>query len=466
MPTTYDEEDEDGDEDGEGEPLLSSSSDNGAGAPPSRRWCVSSLLLFLLLPLVFGAGVVAGGAHAQGGDAHAVLMRARLLWDATTAQAPRPLAPSLLLPMRSTRTALQPAPLPALGLLPDAREEAESAVGHEWAGGEVGGADQLLEHDRWGRHNVPPTNSSLLLLGILSGSRNFAQRDTLRRALWAQKPWRLGAAWRFVVGTRLPRGDNNRISLYYERTRCGDIDLVDQPEMAPLQALKPLSWLLRSARVRGAPGAPPPRWVGLTSDAVLPYIPRVLAALAGAERAATTASAKSADAPMAYAGSLGWSTWPKARGASAWACVRGDLGAADRRGSVYQRAAGMIPRPAGALSRRGRMRAAADARAAQCGVGGGAPPFPAAAEGLQLLTSSMLAQIETPLKDMLKYPAALEVTPPPALWKRALARPMAAEGRTPSGPAQLAAAAVANAIAQVLTPPPYLLLDQPRGHAR
>ena len=218
-PMAHEEEEEE--EDGEGKPLLSSGRDDpDAGAPPSCRWCVSSLLLLLLLPLALGAGMLAGGARAHGGDARAALARARLLWGTAAAQPPRPLAPPLPRPPRSTLAApplaLQPAPLPAARA--DAREAAEPAAGHEWAGGEVGGADQLNRPDRWGPHNVPPANGSLLLLGILSGSRNFAPRDMLRRALWAQAPWRLGAAWRFVVGTRLHFHE----LVEFQRGRCGD----------------------------------------------------------------------------------------------------------------------------------------------------------------------------------------------------------------------------------------------------
>ena len=67
--------------------------------------------------------------------------------------------------------------------------------GHEW----IGGAVNFREHGTSG----PPLyrNASLLLLAVVSGSKNFDARWWVRRALWAQRPWLLGVDWRFVVGT-------------------------------------------------------------------------------------------------------------------------------------------------------------------------------------------------------------------------------------------------------------------------
>ena len=109
--------------------------------------------------------------------------------------------------------------------------------GHEWIGGAAGFDN---------RHHAPQ-NSSLLLVGIISGSKNFDVRSWLRRAFWQQRPWRLGVEWRFVVGTRLPRGDNDRVSLHYEAARHGDLDLIQGSEVPPRQARVAMRWWLKAA---------------------------------------------------------------------------------------------------------------------------------------------------------------------------------------------------------------------------
>ena len=86
--------------------------------------------------------------------------------------------------------------------------QAEMALrGHEWIGGAAGFDN---------RHQAPQ-NSSLLLVGIISGSKNFDVRSWLRRAFWQQRPWRLGVEWRFVVGTRLPRGSDAQLDALREQ---------------------------------------------------------------------------------------------------------------------------------------------------------------------------------------------------------------------------------------------------------
>ena len=102
----------------------------------------------------------------------------------------------------------------------------ESPAGHEWFAGAVGGSERTGHDERWGPAQREPRNGTLLLLGLLSGSRNFDERDWLRRGYWKQRPWRQGVEWRFVVGRELPKGDNNRVSLLYEQAKYADIDLV------------------------------------------------------------------------------------------------------------------------------------------------------------------------------------------------------------------------------------------------
>ena len=142
----------------------------------------------------------------------------------------------------------------------------DSPLGHEWSGGAVGGSEGAGRDERWGPAQREPRNGTLLVLGVLSGSRNFEERDWLRRGFWRQRAWRQGVEWRFVVGRELPKGDNNRVSLLYEQAKWGDIDLVRGSEVPPAQALKALGWLLLQAERASMPGAP--AFVALGSDAL------------------------------------------------------------------------------------------------------------------------------------------------------------------------------------------------------
>ena len=166
--------------------------------------------------------------------------------------------------------------------------------GHEWIGGAAGGADRFNASERWGAHMRQPSGPSarLLLLGLLSGSDRFVSRDLQRRALWAQRPWEYGVAWRFVVGERLPKGDNSRVSLEYEsakvrlcralvsskKLRAALSTLVPRPSplspslplslsLVPLSlplSLPPLALHLRPSPlpIPSAPPPPPPRQYG------------------------------------------------------------------------------------------------------------------------------------------------------------------------------------------------------------
>ena len=93
--------------------------------------------------------------------------------------------------------------------------------GHEWIGGAVGRAERFGNRQRRHASARAPHNSTLLLLGVVSGCKNFDVRNWVRRALWQQRAWRYGVEWRFVVGSTLPRGDNDRVSLHYEAARHG-----------------------------------------------------------------------------------------------------------------------------------------------------------------------------------------------------------------------------------------------------
>mmetsp|Transcript_31573 Transcript_31573/g.98987 ORF Transcript_31573/g.98987 Transcript_31573/m.98987 type:complete len:553 (+) Transcript_31573:18-1676(+) len=193
--------------------------------------------------------------------------------------------------------------------------------GHEWIGGAAGGADRFNASERWGAHMRQPSGPSarLLLLGLLSGSDRFVSRDLQRRALWAQRPWEYGVAWRFVVGERLPKGDNSRVSLEYESAKYGDVDRVSgASELPPRLASKALAWLVHaSASSRRA--AAPPRYVALSSDAHLLRLPRLAALL----------RAQHTKRPRLYAGALlCWGAWRggelvnrTGRLVTTWGCV-------------------------------------------------------------------------------------------------------------------------------------------------
>ena len=129
---------------------------------------------------------------------------------------------------------------------------ATARYGHEWVGGAVGYAERPgATEQRYAPGNASllraPGNASLLLLGVVSGSKNFDVRNWLRHGFWGQRPWRQGMAWRFVVGQRLPRGDNDRVSLHYEAARYGDLDLVAGSETPPRQARIAMRWWLHAA---------------------------------------------------------------------------------------------------------------------------------------------------------------------------------------------------------------------------
>jgi hypothetical protein len=262
--------------------------------------------------------------------------------------------------------------------------------------------------------------------------------------------------WRFVVGTNLPRGDNDRVSLHYEAARHGDMDLVRGSELPPRQARIPIRWWLHAAARAARPGgAPPPRYIGLTYDSVLLSLPRVALRLRAFGRSVlrsqqklqppAAAGLRSGSAPprFAYAGSLRWAAWADqatGRGGT-WRCVAAStlpelLGA---------RLAGDTALPPAPLSASRRQFAGGTRR--KC-TGGEAGTFLAASPELQILSTPLLLHARGSLAHRL-HAQNLEVQPPPDLWDRSLTFHQTAAGRTPSQPALLAATALARAVLNV-----------------
>ena len=340
------------------------------------------------------------------------------------------------------------------------QQSAAATRGHEWLGGAVGFAEDAALGSTSRRYAaaVPPQNATLLVIGVVSGSKNFDVRNWLRRAFWNQRPWRLGIAWRFVVGTTLPRGDNDRVSLHYEAARHGDLDIVRGSELPPRQARVALRWWLHAAASIAAPrasaassaAAPPPRYIGLTYDAVLVSLPRLAFRLRSFRAAASASTVDRGDGGTArrrppryvYAGPLRWAAWADgASGGAAWRCVKASAPAA----LVDARLAGDAALPGGGLiSAQGR-RAAEAPRACRGGKAAGA--FLAASPELQIASAPLLRATRAPLLHLLHANGhPLEVTPPADLWDRSTLYHQTAAGRTPSQPALLAATAFARAV--------------------
>ena len=213
--------DEDTDEEQEDTPLVAS--DGQARREARLRheptvWSddpLSNVTLVLLLLLALGGGILTGFYGFDG------LVRLVSHMRCATPSSPARMA---AVPARAVAATVKPA---------------DSPVGHEWFGGAVGGSEGAGHDERWGMGQQEPRNGTLLVLGILSGSRNFEERDWLRRGFWKQRAARQGVEWRFVVGKELPTGDNNRVSLMYEQAKYRDIDIVQGSELSPAQARPP-----------------------------------------------------------------------------------------------------------------------------------------------------------------------------------------------------------------------------------
>ena len=293
----------------------------------------------------------------------------------------------------------------------------------------------------------PPRNSSLLLLGVVSGAKNFDVRSWVRRAFWLQRPWRLGVDWRFVVGTRLPRGDNDRVSLHYEAARHDDMDFVRGSEVPPRQARVAVKWWLHAATQAALHPATAPRYIGLAYDAVLVSLPRLALQLRayGLARQALHRQPHSPRSPppgrLLYAGSLRWAAWADGAAAgSTWRCVA----ASTPKPLLDARLAGDVPLPREPL--RGAARRAASVSRRCSGGEGGA--FLAASPELQVLSTPLLLRARGGLSHRL-HAQRLEVQPNREFWDRSLTFHQTAAGRTPSQPALLAATALARAIRNV-----------------
>ena len=233
--------DEDTDEEQEDAPLVAS--DEQARREARLRheptvWSddpLSNVTLVLLLLLALGGGILTGFYGFDGLVRFVSHMRCAT-------------------PDSSARMAAVPARAVAAAV-----KSADSPVGHEWFGGAVGGSEGAGHDERWGAAQQEPRNGTLLVLGILSGSRNFEERDWLRRGYWKQRAARQGVEWRFVVGKELPSGDNNRVSLLYEQAKYRDIDIVQGSEVSPAQARHPRTTLPpRAARQALKPPLPHP----------------------------------------------------------------------------------------------------------------------------------------------------------------------------------------------------------------
>ena len=314
--------------------------------------------------------------------------------------------------------------------------------GHEWIGGAAGFDN---------RHHAPQ-NSSLLLVGIISGSKNFDVRSWLRRAFWQQRPWRLGVEWRFVVGTRLPRGDNDRVSLHYEAARHGDLDLIQGSEVPPRQARVAMRWWLKAAAYvdqAQADGSGGPRYIGLTYDSLIVSLPLLALRLRSIQPAIGRGGGRRTR-QLVYGGPLRWALWTDgATARSTWRCVRTttppELLEARLPGDAAPSKNGD-----GALSGRTRKQAERGRSSCSSSRTGASPTssFLAAAPELQLLSSELLLRAYAALRRRLHL-HQLEVKPPSELWDASLVHHQTAAGRTPSQPALLAATALARAVHNV-----------------
>ena len=324
-----------------------------------------------------------------------------------------------------------PAPPPGDGLAGHA--------GHEWVGGATGFAERPGASERAASDSAQPHNATLLLIGVLSGSKNFDPRFWVRRALWAQRPWLYGVGWRFVVSTKVPKGDNDRISLYYEASKYGDMELVRGSELPPMQAYTSLLWwVLAASRYASRPDAP--AFFGLTSDAVLLLVPRLsirLEALLQTPQQQHTP----ADRRFIYGGDLQWAVWADGSRLP-WSCIAATckhLQPSRLAGDVSPLRDGLAP---AARSRVEALVAEATGRPNGPCAAGVSSAFAAPSAELQLISSPLLLRVAGRL-DLRGQ--RLEVTPPPQLWSRA-AKPQSAAGRTPAQPATLAAIAFARAV--------------------
>ena len=332
----------------------------------------------------------------------------------------------------------------------------EARQGHEWAGGATGFIERAGAANSYGPKHREPRNATLLLFGVLSGSKNFDCRSWVRRSFWRQRAWAHGVHWRFVVGTTLPRGDNDRVSLGYEAERWGDIDIVRGTELPPGQASVALHWWLHAARLAARPGAP--LFFGLSSDATLVALPR-LAARLGAALASRQLRATPAARRFVYGGELRWASWADgaARAGRVWRCVAEGATAAAGEAFGAARLAGDTAPAADALRPEARARlerlVRGGIRAHDCaggrGGGRGPPPtFLAASPALQLVSAPLLLRARAPLGRRIES-QTLEAAPPPSLWDRSTAHHQTAAGRTPNPPALLAATALGRAVHNV-----------------
>ena len=193
-----------------------------------------------------------------------------------------------------------------------------SSTPHEFLGGIPGGRFSAAKNatEKWSSKLIqPPPKNKLVLLGVLSGSANFAERDWVRRAFWAQRPWEYGVSWQFVVGKTLPRGDNNRISMLYEGAKFGDILQIDGDEIPPFQATKALSWLVKQSKEQDY------SFYILTSERHMLNLRRLGDTLGG----------RRPNGKAMYAGHFGWASWPANVGKHARNCALGMFHATERR---------------------------------------------------------------------------------------------------------------------------------------
>ena len=191
-----------------------------------------------LLGLIFIVGIRAGfgefgGSRAQP-PAEEVLSQSSELVPCSGESCIGELAPGASRLLNRERWQHQPPP-PSPAPPPDRNSAVRGPAGHEWVGGIPGFAELARGSERADSQSRQPQNASLLLIGVLSGSKNFDPRFWVRRAFWAQRPWLHGVGWRFVVGTKVPKGDNDRLSLHYEAAKYGDMELVRGSELPPMQ---------------------------------------------------------------------------------------------------------------------------------------------------------------------------------------------------------------------------------------
>ena len=332
--------------------------------------------------------------------------------------------------------------------------------GHEWLGGALGFAEAPNATDSYKKARAP-VNATLLLIGVVSGSKNFDVRAWLRRAFWRQRAWRHGVGWRFVVGTTLPRGDNDRVSLNYDAQRHGDMDLVRGSELPPRQARVALRWWLHAAVL--ATQAHAPAYFALTYDAVLLSLPRLASRVRSVGRTHHMRQ-RPAERRYLYGGDLRWAAWAESseRAGATWRCVS----AVTPVELLSARLAGDVGPPADTLTPSGRQtatkaaesgsfssactRGGSGAKGASGGnsagnSGGTSGTFLAASPELQVLSAPLLHRLHGPIAYRLRA-HRLEVVPPLSLWDRSEQYHQSAAGRTPSQPALLAATVLARAV--------------------